>query len=207
GHTGVLNMSKRGWIIIGIFVGLVGLYAYQSAGPETPKPDVKKPQEVVSQQPEPPPTEGAGGNPMKTSEKLVLSTEDAKVMLVGIWRIDLAALSEDPEVKNAPDGEKADALKLAQDMMKNVAFEFAVDNKIGLFMDGRVRRGTYAIQKAVGDTLTVDVKTGEAGDVQATTYEVKVRAESLELTDLATKVKRTLVRGAPPTPADTAPQD
>ena len=128
-------------------------------------------------------------------------------MLIGIWRIDLDSLANDPEVKGAPEEEREDALRMAKSMMRNVAFEFAQDKTMNLFLSSHVRKGTYAVTQAKDNLLTIMTTTGASDSIQKTEYTVRVFAEALDLTDVKNQITRRLVRGAPPTPGEAPPKE
>ena len=200
-------MSKRAIVLIILFFGLaVGWFLMSEDNAEkivkkkTVEKIKTKEKEKVKR-----PTSEHEVPARKAKNAPPLTSDEAQMMLIGIWRIDLDSLRDDPEVKNTPKEERAEALRMAKSMMQNVAFEFTQDKKMNLFMSSQVRRGTYSVTGAKDNLLTVTTTNSEDG-TQKTIYEVRVFAEALELTDLKNKVTRRLIRGSPPMPSEAPAQ-
>jgi len=150
-------------------------------------------------------TSKAVENAAEKNNEEALESEDAKTLMVGIWRLDLATLKDDPEISGLAETERAEALKIAKGMMANVAFEFAAKGKMAIFMGQSVRRGTYTVKKSEGNVLTLE--TSVSGSGMAESDQITLTVQEKAMTMVSEKSKRTfrLVRGTPaPPPSDTA---
>ncbi|MEZ4432797.1 MAG: hypothetical protein R3F65_10315 [bacterium] len=94
--------------------------------------------------------------------------------LVGKWGIDLeATMAEDPNMKNMPEEQKAQAMQTAQAFLGTMSFEFTNDGKAIARMGDKEEIGNYTVKSTEGDTLTLEMKSGE-GDM-AKTEEMKIQ--------------------------------
>lgn len=94
--------------------------------------------------------------------------------LVGKWGIDLeATMAEDPNMKNMPEEQKAQAMQTAQAFLGSMSFEFTGDGKAIARMGDKEEIGNYTVKSTEGDTLTLEMKSGE-GDM-AKTEEMKIQ--------------------------------
>ena len=146
--------------------------------------------------------------PEKTSKEdedlAVDDQEDAESLVVGIWQVDVASLPPNEEIRKLPKEDQAPALKLYRDSMRNIAYEFAADGKLNIFLGGQSKQsGQYEIKKAKDPDPkrkhVVFIEARTAGPIGSKTdrWEVKVHTKSLFLKDISTGQTMRLFRGAP----------
>ena len=146
----------------------------------------------------------------KEDDLAIDDQEDAESLLVGIWQVDVSSIPATAEILELPTEERAPALQNLRDTMRNVAYEFAADGKLNIFLGGQSKQtGSYEIKRAKSPdpkkTHIVFVEARTVGPIGAKTerWEVKVHTKSLFVRDVATGQKMRLFRGAPglqPTP-------
>ena len=198
-------MTKRALVLIIVCIGLAAGWFLMNEDP-APKAKVSKAKQATQKVKKDSKKPSEHEVPARTKKNAPpLTSDEAQIMLIGIWRIDLDSLANDPEVKGAPEEEREDALRMAKSMMRNVAFEFAQDKTMNLFLSSHVRKGTYAVTQAKDNLLTIDHDRG-IGQHSKNRIHSPSFAEALELTDVKNQITRRLVRGAPPTPGEAPPK-
>jgi hypothetical protein len=126
-----------------------------------------------------------------------LTEEDAKTILIGIWRVDVKSLGKKPNVDPLANDESA-AIAVQYRTLSMVAFEFSPDGKYAQYLGQQVLRGTYTIEKATGNVLRVTTKVnGKTSKVRITVTE-----ENLVLKESGQPTLR-LERGVPKVPGTT----
>ena len=156
--------------------------------------------------------------PKKTDEGSkdveVPTREDAETLLVGIWRLDIKSIKADEAIRQLPKAEQFAALKLRRDSMRQVAYEFAADGKLNIFLGGESKQsGTYEIkkvEKAEGDekananpdgknSSIIFVETNTVGPIGSKNdrWQVNVHTKSLHVKDIKTGDSFRLFRGGP----------
>jgi hypothetical protein len=130
--------------------------------------------------------------------------EDAESLIVGIWQVDVASIPPSDEIQKLPKEDQAPALKLYRDSMRNIAYEFAADGKLNIFLGGQSKQsGRYEIKKAKDPDPKrkhiVFIEAQTVGPIGSKTdrWEVKVHTKSLFLKDVSTGRTMRLFRGAP----------
>lgn len=120
-----------------------------------------------------------------------LNEEDARTILVGIWRVDVKSLGKAPVVDPLADDETA-ARAVERQALAMTAFEFSPEGRFTQFMGQQIYRGKYKVEKAQGDTLHI-VTTVQG---RKTKMRVKVSEENLVIKQQGTPTL-TLERGPP----------
>ena len=133
--------------------------------------------------------------------------DEARDELVGIWRVRLSALAEDPELKKLDEVDREKALETAQQMVGNLAFEFTPDGKMNLYMGDKVRAGTYSILETTGDVITLKTSHGSGQDAEVENVEVVVADDTLKVTGEDGKQTLVLERGPPGKNTGGAPEN
>lgn len=102
--------------------------------------------------------------------------------IVGVWTMDLqATMAEDPKMKDMPEAEKETAMKAAEAFLKDMSFEFTKDGKAIAKLGDKEETGTYTIKKAEGDTLTIEMTSGEGEKVRNQEMMVTVKGDQLHM--------------------------
>ncbi len=176
-----------------LFISLFFMTACSSKKPaktekSVPEASPTKPAEIE------PKTEKDDAEEAPAEEPEPLTEEDAKSILIGIWRVDVKSLGKKPEVDPLADDEEA-AMAVQYRTMAMVAFEFAPDGRFTQFLGQQVLSGKYKIEKANGTVL--HIKTTVAGRTSKVT--VTVSEENLMLKQGDQPTLR-LERGAPKVP-------
>ena len=137
--------------------------------------------------------------PKKTPEFKVENEEDARILLVGIWRLDVSSVKADAEIMGLPEHERAPALKQRRENMRNVAYEFGEKNKLTIFLGGEsVQRGAYDIKKGEKNILSIDVNTVGPIGSRTDSWQVSVKEKSLKVRSAKTGQTLRFFRGGPP---------
>ncbi len=131
--------------------------------------------------------------------------DDVLAQLVGIWRVDLGALAKDPTITKLADKDRAEALALMRQTFQPMAFEYAADGKLRIFLGSQVRAGTYRIDdsKDGGVSLTTVLGTG-AGKIESKSTLTFVNGGLVVAEEGQTTLR--LVRGIPAPPGAAPPQ-
>jgi hypothetical protein len=157
---------------------------------EAPKPKtVEKAKQPVES--EKAPAETAQKDDAPTEKAEPLNEEDARTILVGIWRVDVKSLGKAPPVDPLADDETA-ARAVERQALAMTAFEFSPEGRFTQFMGQQIFRGKYKVEKATGDVLHI-LTTVEG---RQTKMRVKVSEENLVLKQRGVPTL-TLERGPP----------
>lgn len=96
--------------------------------------------------------------------------------LVGKWKVDLAALENDPKLAEIKDEEqKKAALEAAKKMMESMTTEFTKDGKIIMNFGAMKMEGTYTVKATDGNVVTLETKMKQGENEK--TDEVKVTVD------------------------------
>jgi len=131
-------------------------------------------------------------------DTVVDNEEDARTLLVGIWRLDVTSVLPDKEILALPKHEQGPALKQRRSNMQHVAYEFAEDGKLAIFLGGRnAMRGSYDIKK--GEKNVLQIEASAVGPIGSKSYrwKVTVNAKTLALKDEKEGGTLRLFRGPP----------
>ena len=174
--------------------------AAPTKAPAAPAPAADAPKRAPEASPKKPSeTEVKGGDARHEDD-------DVLAQLVGIWRVDLDALAKDPAITNLPEKERPEALALMRQTFQSMAFEYAADGKLRVFLGSQTRTGTYTIDGSEEDTVSVTTVLG-AG---ANKIESKIKITFSGMAALITQDGEPSLRlvrgipappGAPPKPA------
>ena len=162
--------------------------------PESPKAATaaEGPKEVGAA---PEDVEGTNGKNQADAEPM--DAEEVRDELVGIWRVQLSAVADTSEIKALDEAQREQALKTAQQMVGNLAFEFTPDGKMNLYMGDKVRNGTYEVITAKGDVISLKTSHGSGAEVETEEVEVVLGDGTLKVTGQDKKQTLVLERGAP----------
>lgn len=148
---------------------------------------------------------------LETEDVEVPTEEDAETLLVGIWRLDIKSIQADDEIRQLPEAERAAALERRRESMRQVAYEFAADGKLNIFLGGESKQtGTYKIKKVEADPKDKPAKKDKPRSiifVEASTvgpigskserWQVNVHTKSLHVKDMESGQSFRLYRGGP----------
>ena len=112
------------------------------------------------------PEDVQGNDDKNQADAEPMDAEEVRDELVGIWRVQLSALADSPEIKALDEAQREQALKTAQQMVGNLAFEFTPDGKMNLYMGDKVRNGTYEVITAKGDVISLKTSHGSGAEVE-----------------------------------------
>ncbi len=124
--------------------------------------------------------------------------DDARILLVGIWRLDVSSVAPDEEILALPKHEQGPALKDRRSNMRHVAYEFAEDGKLTIFLGGQnAQRGSYEIKK--GEKNHLDIEANTVGPIGSKTHRWQVTVNEKALAIRSEKDGQTLrlFRGPP----------
>lgn len=129
---------------------------------------------------------------------------DAEGLLVGIWKVDVSSVKTDEDMANLSEIERKSALEAKRQAMGQVAYEFAADEKLNIYLGGdSVQRGTYKLKRAEKpDPKTpnlIFVEASTVGPIGSKTdkWQVFVSSNSLKMISLNGGESIRLFRGAP----------
>lgn len=103
--------------------------------------------------------------------------------IVGTWTVDIdATLAGDPKMKDMPEEQKEQAKKATEAFFSNMSFEFTKDGQATSKMGEKEQKGTFVIKKTEGDTLTLDMTSGEGESVKTQEMVLTVKGDQLHMT-------------------------
>ena len=176
--------------ILFLLVSCSSLIACGGKKTEAPKPEtvekVEKPVEAENA-----PAEVGQKDEAPKAEAEPLNEEDARTILVGIWRVDVKSLGKAPPVDPLADDETA-ARAVERQALAMTAFEFSPEGRFTQFMGQQIYRGKYKVENATGDVLHIVTTV----DGRQTKMRVKVSEDNLVLRQRGVP-KLTLERGPP----------
>ena len=165
----------------------------KSTAKETPKSAAPAEEKVENKT-------GEKGDP----DEADLEPGEAQDVLVGIWRMDLERLQDAPEIRALPKEEREAAVSNAKRLMSSLAFEFAPDGKMKMFMGSQVKEGSFRVLKTEGNILHLETKTGRAPDLLVEKIQVVVGNDTLRIDNAPEQEGKKdfvyLQRGAPGPP-------
>lgn len=139
-----------------LFLVMTCLSLIACGGKKTDAPKAKPTEETAEAAPAP---ETLEETPKKEDAPKVeaepLDEEDARTVLVGIWRVDLKSLGTAPVANDSMEPDEADALAVERQAMAMTAFEFSPEGRFTRFMGQQIIRGKYKIEKATGNLLHI----------------------------------------------------
>lgn len=95
--------------------------------------------------------------------------------IVGKWKVDLAALENDPNLAKLEGEAKKTALEAAKKMMGSMTTEFTKDGKVIMNFGAMKMEGTYTVKSTDGNTVTLET-TMKKGDKEKK-EEIKVTVD------------------------------
>ena len=102
--------------------------------------------------------------------------------IIGTWTVDIdATMAEDPKMKEMPEEQKEQAKKAAEAFLSNMSFEFTKDGQAIAKMGDKEQKGAFTIKKTEGDTLTLDMTSGEGENVRTQEMTVTVKGDQLHM--------------------------
>jgi hypothetical protein len=167
--------------------------AAPTKAPAAPAPaaDAPKPAAMASPN-KPSETEVKGGDARHEDD-------DVLAQLVGIWRVDLDALAKDPAITNLPEKERPEALALMRQTFQSMAFEYAADGKLRVFLGSQTRTGTYTIDGSEEDAVSVTTVLGTGANKIESKIKITFSGTAALITQNGEPSLR-LVRGIPAPP-------
>ena len=103
-----------------------------------------------------------------------LNEEDARELLVGIWRVNLDSVPDPEKQPDLAEEERAELIH-KRVVLSGLAFEFAPDGRLTQFVGQQILQGKYSVTKAEKDRLTLSGKLNG----RSTKMVVTVKAEKL----------------------------
>jgi len=136
--------------------------------------------------------------------------DDVLAQLVGIWRVDLDALAQDPAITNLAEKERPEALALMRQTFQSMAFEYAADGKLRVFFGSQTRTGTYTVHGSQEDTVSVTTVLGSGANKIESKIKITFESGAALITQDGEPSLR-LLRGIPSppgaSPKPTGPKD
>ncbi|MBV71425.1 MAG: hypothetical protein CMH52_08740 [Myxococcales bacterium] len=130
--------------------------------------------------------------------------DDAESLLVGIWKIDVNSIKADDSIRKLSKVDQFAAMKAKKQAMAHVAYEFADDGRMNIYLGGdSAQRGTYTLK--VAETPDPDrpnllfVEASTVGPIGSKTHrwKVTVNSKSLKLDSVDDGESLRLFRGMP----------
>ena len=138
------------------------------------------------------------------SDEPVDNQADAEGLLVGIWKVDVSSIKADADMANMSEIERKSALEAKRQAMTQVAYEFAADEKLNIYLGGdSVQKGTYELKRAEKpdpkQPNLIFIEASTVGPIGSKTdkWQVFVSSNSLKLVSLNGGESLRLFRGAP----------
>lgn len=106
---------------------------------------------------------------------------EAKHDLVGTWAVDLeATAAADPKSREMSEADRAKLLDFGRELHGGMLYTFTADARIEVSKDGaQVSRFTYAVPRADGDSVTIEITTGEGDGASTDTITARVDGDRL----------------------------
>ena len=130
--------------------------------------------------------------------------EDAESLLVGIWRIDANSIKPDDEIRKLSKVDQLAAMKAKKQAMSQVAYEFAEDGRMNIYLGGdSAQKGTYSLKVAENpdpkrpNLLFVEASTVGPVGSKTNRWKVTVNSKSLKLDSIDDGESLRLFRGMP----------
>ncbi|MEE2757760.1 MAG: hypothetical protein VYA30_13980 [Myxococcota bacterium] len=139
-----------------------------------------------------------------TPDSPIDNQDDAESLLVGIWKIDVNSIKPDDAIRKLSKVDQFAAMKAKKQAMAHVAYEFADDGRMNIYLGGdSAQRGTYALKVAETpdperpNLLFVEAST--VGPIGSKTHrwKVTVNSKSLKLDSIDDGESLRLFRGMP----------
>jgi len=131
--------------------------------------------------------------------------DDVLAQLVGIWRVDLDALAKDSSIAKLAEKDRPDALALMKQTFQSMAFEYAADGKMRVFMGSQVRSGTYRIDETTDDGVKITTVLGKGAAKIETKSKISFLGGTAVIEEEGQPTLR-LLRGIPTPPGAQPPQ-
>ena len=120
--------------------------------------------------------------PTSTQVKSAPANPALQRALVGVWVLDLDALSKDPELAKLPPKAHQRALAVATDLMKGTRIRFDQDGKLSMIFGKSQQSGTWRVTAAAGETLTIEANTTSKQGLKTELIKALIRGDHLRIT-------------------------
>lgn len=131
--------------------------------------------------------------------------DDVLAQLVGIWRVDLEELAKDPSITKLSDKERPEALALMRQTFQSMAFEYAADGKLRIFLGSQIRSGTYRVDGSDDDGVSLTTILGTGANKIESKTRIEFDGAAAVVTEEGQPTLR-LLRGIPTPPGAVPPQ-
>lgn len=120
---------------------------------------------------------------MPAAPALVGTPVKAEAMqIVGVWKIDLKSLENDPRLAKMEGPAKEAAMAQAKQMMGKMTTEFTKDGQIVMSLNPQMKmQGTFVVKSVAGKTMVVETTMKQGQKMKTETVNVTVDGSSLKL--------------------------
>ena len=102
--------------------------------------------------------------------------------IVGVWKIDLKSLEDDPRLAKMEGPAKEAAMAQAKQMMGQMTVEFTNDGQMVMALNPQMKmQGTFVVKSVEGNAMVVETTMKQGQQMKTETVNVTVDATSLKL--------------------------
>lgn len=102
--------------------------------------------------------------------------------IVGVWKIDLKSLENDPRLAKMEGPAKEAAMKQAKQMMGQMTTEFTKDGQLVMALNPQMKmQGTFVVKSATGNAMVLETTMKQGDKLKTETVNVTLDGDSLKL--------------------------